>query len=210
MIYHRKKNMKFQKLELFPTSLVRVDVSDSITNEDHEDMMNYTDELIDRGEVQPCPPAPLYQTNPIVFRDDSDAAFLKLRSTFLDACGVYLSCVPDFTPNQQALEPAGTGAWVYKGWSDLNETQTNPWHHHNPAFLSGVYYLKVPGDHESGGTEFHDPRIAEGHSTRHQAVNPIEKTWLIFPGWLPHKTNYAESNNPRYVVAANLYVRVRY
>lgn len=182
-----------------------------MTSDDHHLMMKHTDELIDKGQVQPCPPAPLYQTNPIVFRDDTTEEFLKLRETFVHACSVYLQSVPDFSPNQRAVQPASTGAWVYKGWKDLNETQTNPWHNHNPAFLSGVYYLKVPhSDTSTGGTEFHDPRFPEAQGTRHQQVAPLEKTWIIFPGWLSHKTNYADSNDPRYVVAANLYVTVRY
>lgn len=203
--------MKFQKHDIFPTSIVKVDVSDKLSDQDHQNMMKQTDLMIENGQIQPCPPAPLYQTNATVFNDDSSESFLKLRQTFIDACGCYLSSVSDFCPNQNALEPTGTGAWVYKGWKNLNETQSNPWHNHNPAFLSGVYYLKVPGDLNSGGTEFHDPKHPQSHNTRNIQIAPTEKSWIIFPGWLMHKTNYVEtSEDTRYVVAANLFVRVRY
>jgi hypothetical protein len=202
--------MKIQNIELFPTHLLRVDVSDFISDEDRTQMMMVVDELIDAGQIQPCPPAPLYQTNPILFRDDSHEVFRKLRESFINACFLYVQNVNDFSPNQSAIEPAGVGAWAYKGWKELNSSQENPWHNHNPSYLSGVYYLKVPGDGTKGGTEFHDPRTVHSQGTRHQEVLPIENSWTIFPGWLYHKTSFIDSSDSRYVIAANLYVRVVY
>jgi hypothetical protein len=79
--------------------------------------------------------------------------------------------------------------------------ESNPWHHHNPAFLSGVYYLKIPGDGTVGGTEFHDPRTAPALGTRNQSVEPVENSWVIFPGWLQHRSNYVDTEEPRYVIA---------
>jgi len=69
--------------------------------------------------------------------------------------------------------------------------------------------LKVPGNEPSYGTEFHDPRTAEAHGTRFQSIAAQEFTWIIFPGWLSHKSIQADSDEPRYVIAANMYVKVR-
>ena len=66
----------------------------------------------------------------------------------------------------------------------------------------------VPGDGTTGGTEFHDPRTAPAHGTRMQEILPIENTWIIFPGWLSHKSVQLPLEEPRYVVAANLYVKI--
>ena len=115
----------------------------------------------------------------------------------------------EFCQNQDALEFTGSGAWVYKGWKELNSAEGNPWHDHNPSFLSGVYYLHDPGDGTTGGTEFHDPRTAPAHGTRMQEVLPIENTWIIFPGWLGHKSCQLPLEEPRYVVSGNLYVKIK-
>ena len=119
-----------------------------------------------------------------------------------------MKATPDFTGQQNNLAFTHSGAWCYKGWRSLNNNQSNPWHHHNPAFLSGVYYLKVPGDGSSGGTEFHDPRTAPALGTRFQSIAPQEYTWAIFPGWLSHKSNFVDTDEARYVIAANMYVKV--
>ena len=69
--------------------------------------------------------------------------------------------------------------------------------------------MKVPGNEAAYGTEFHDPRTAEAHGTRFQSVPAEEFTWIIFPGWLAHKSIQADSEEPRYVIAANMYVRIK-
>jgi hypothetical protein len=118
--------------------------------------------------------------------------------------------VDEFCQNQHRLDFTGSGAWAYKGWESLNKGEDNPWHDHNPAFLSGVYYLHDPGDGTSGGTEFHDPRTPPAHGTRMQEIMPIENTWIIFPGWLSHRSRQLPLEEPRYVVSGNLYVKVGY
>lgn len=195
--------------ELFPTRVVRTDTSGLITKEDQEMMMRSVDQLIEMGQYTDNELTPKYQTKLLLFRDDAPLIWKKLRQTFYEACELYLQAVPSFTFNQDAIELNGAAAWCYKGWKSLNERETNPFHHHNPAFLSGVYYLKVPGDWATGGTEFYDPRTAPAHGTQMQCVAPQEFTWVIFPGWLGHRSNFVNTEEPRYVIAANVYARVR-
>ena len=196
------------KYECFPTNIVRSKCP-SITPQDKKEMVDCTDWMIEQGLYADDENTPKYQTNVLLFRDDAPPIWKKLREEFYNACNTYLQVVEGFCANQQALEFTGSGAWVYKGWESLNKTQSNPWHDHNPAFLSGVYYMHVPGDGKSGGTEFFDPRTAPAHTTRMQEIAPIENTWIIFPGWLGHRSRQLPLEEPRYVVSGNAYARIR-
>ena len=201
-------NVETIKYDLFPTHIVRSKCP-SITPQDKQEMMDCTDWMIENKMYTDNELTPKYQTHVMLFRDDAPAIWLKLREEFYQACQNYLTVMPEFCQNQNALEFTGSGAWVYKGWKELNRAEGNPWHDHNPAFLSGVYYLHDPGDGTTGGTEFHDPRTAPAHGTRMQEVLPIENTWIIFPGWLGHKSVQLPLEEPRYVVSGNLYVKIR-
>tara|TARA_B100000085_G_scaffold50919_1_gene44193 strand:- start:1000 stop:1614 length:615 start_codon:yes stop_codon:yes gene_type:complete len=197
-----------QTYSLFPTNLVRTDFKGFITPQDHQEMMDSVDMLIENGVYTDNDLTPKYQTSVVLFQDNAPPIWQKLKSTFYQACENYLKATPDFTGQQDSLAFTHSGAWCYKGWRSLNNNQSNPWHHHNPAFLSGVYYLKVPGDGSSGGTEFHDPRTAPALGGRFQSIPPQEYTWAIFPGWLSHKSNFVDTDEARYVIAANMYVKV--
>ena len=188
------------KYDLFPSHVVRSKCP-SITPKDKQDMMACTDWMIEQKMYEDNELVPKYQTYVMLFMDEAPAVWLKLREEFYQACRNYLATVDGFVQNQEALEFTGSGAWVYKG-------EYNLWHDHNPSFLSGVYYLHDPGDGTKGGTEFHDPRIAAAYGTRMQEILPIENTWIIFPGWLNHRSVQLGLDEPRYVVAANLYVKV--
>jgi hypothetical protein len=195
------------KYDLFPTHIVRSKCP-SITPQDKQEMMACTDWMIEQKMYTDNELTPKYQTLVMLFRDDAPAVWLKLREEFYQACRNYLNTVDSFCQNQDCLEFTGSGSWVYKGWKSLNKGEANPWHDHNPVFLSGVYYLHDPGDGTTGGTEFHDPRTAPAHGTRMQEILPMENTWIIFPGWLAHRSRQLPLEEPRYVVSGNLYVKV--
>ena len=42
-----------------------------------------------------------------------------------------------------------------------------------------------------------------------QEILPMENTWIIFPGWLAHRSRQLPLEEPRYVVSGNLYVKVK-
>ena len=193
--------------ELFPTHLVRSKCS-SITPQDKQEMIDCTDWMIEQKMYTDNEFTPKYQTWVMLFKDDAPPVWKKLREEFHQACNNYLQAVDNFTKFPEGIEFTGFSAWVYKGWKSLNQGETNPCHDHNPAFLSGVYYLHDPGDGTTGGTEFHDPRVAPAIGTRLQEVLPMENTWIIFPGWLGHRSCQLPLEEPRYVVAANAFVRV--
>jgi hypothetical protein len=200
--------VEIMKYDLFPTHIVKSKCP-SITPEDKKEMMACADWMIDQGMYTDNDLTPKYQTWVMLFRDDAPPIWRKLREEFYNACANYLRTVDNFCANQDAIEFTGSGGWVYKGWKSIDQKETNPWHDHNPTFLAGVYYLHDPGDGTTGGTEFCDPRKAEAHGTRMMEIMPIENTWIIFPGWLAHRSVQLPLEEPRYVVSGNLFVKVR-
>ena len=200
--------VEIMKYDLFPTHIVRSKCP-SITPEDKKEMMACADWMIDQGMYTDNDLTPKYQTWVMLFRDDAPPIWRKLREEFYNACANYLRTVDNFCANQDAIEFTGSGGWVYKGWKSIDQKETNPWHDHNPTFLAGVYYLHDPGDGTTGGTEFCDPRKAEAHGTRMMEIMPIENTWIIFPGWLAHRSVQLPLDEPRYVVSGNLFAKVR-
>ena len=203
--------IKTLNYEVFPTNIMRYSCENIINSYDKTDMINCADWMYDNKMWTDNELTPKYQTYTVLFANNSPPVWHKLRATFFQACHKYLEANPYFVQDVIHVKFTSSNAWCYKGWKSLNTAESNPWHDHNPAFLSGVYYLHDPGDGTSGGTEFFDPRKSEAHSKRMQQVEPMENTWIIFPGWLNHRTWEIEGENaeePRYVIAANAFVGV--
>ena len=195
MYYMEEQKIQYQEHNIFPTSIVsiRCDFSDS----DRQKMMDSIDTLIENKLYHDDNLTPKYQTYLTLFEDDE---WSGLKKSFYTACEAYLN-VSKYA-NINTIKFIGADAWGYKSWKDVNGI--NPWHEHSPAYLSGVYYLKVPGHPLEGGTEFHDPVMT---LKRRFVVHPQINSWCIFPGWLSHRSCQVDLNEPRYVVAANMYVR---
>jgi len=88
-------------------------------------------------------------------------------------------------------------------------------HTHAGADISSAYYCKVPKDLKTNeGNFIHvDPRSSaqwdrnfQTNST--QEISIQEGYGIIFPGWLTHKSQYSDTEEPRYVIAADSYVGV--
>lgn len=201
--------MKYRNHKIFPTTIFEVDVSDEIGKEDQFFMIEYIDKMIENGEycTSEYRSTPLYQTYSSLFNSDCSEVWSKLRETFLNACGLYLENVENFIPLQEETIIIDCNAWGYKSWKSLNKTQCNPWHTHSPSIISGVFYLKIPKCDNGylSGTEMSDVRYPECASTRNYVPMCREFTWSIFPGWLPHRSLRSDTEDPRYVVAANAY-----
>jgi hypothetical protein len=189
----------------FPTSIIQFDYSDSFTKDDQKIMTDYIDNEIVQGRYEDTPYHPKYQTKGNLFKSDSENIWKKLELTFIESCRFYLDNIENFSNNQNSLQVSYVNAWAYKNWKSLNATTINPWHNHNPAFLSGIFYLKIPGDQTYGGTEFGDPRLPDCHGCINFMSVPMEFTWSIFPAWLRHRTVHIDSEECRYVIASNLY-----
>lgn len=206
-------NYRFQIENIFPTSVVRFDASTMITEEDVGIMKQEIDSIIeDKTHMQLDELTPQHQSFPILFNPKfvkNVAVWEKLNYTFYMACQTYLDNVEHFVNNQKALSFLSFRAWFYKSSKDnisYQSTPTNPTHNHHPSFLSGVFYLDVPSDAEGGGTILCDTRQLT--STRDVLLDSMRLSWIIFPGWMNHRTGPFSGSTPRYVIAADSYVGV--
>ena len=92
-------------------------------------------------------------------------------------------------------------------WANVNKVgHQHPQHVHANSFLSGVLYLQLPNG--SGKTYFVDPRPATKVLSFEFEKNPNEwlssNNWgpppevgklIIFPSWLPHGVDFAQTNS---------------
>lgn len=202
-----ESNIRYSRSDLFPTPIIKVDLSKDFTLQDQQEMIDDIDHLIDTGMYENTGHHPLYQTKIVLFNEDRPKIWTKLKYSFHNACHFYLQQVPQFcTHNLDSLIPTDSNAWAFKSWASLNKTQNNnPIHAHSPAFLSGIFYLKIPTNVKEG-TEFFDPRDWAHSTPASYVTDPTLFSWIIFPGWLPHRSCLVDSEEPRYVIAANIYV----
>jgi hypothetical protein len=204
--------IRYQRFQLFPTTAIKFDVSDVIT-QDHKSMMIQDIDDMEKNNLylQLDETTPRLQSLPVMFTIPyiSKECWQILQQTFMDCCYQYLQIVENFSNNQAQLVCTGSRAWFYKSNDTMNQNPRNPKHHHSPSFLSGVFYLEVPGDGISGGTEMCDPRGPAERSTQGVEILPTNLSWLIFPGWMEHVAGRQNTRESRYVIAADCYVKVK-
>jgi len=203
-----QKTVRYMRSDLFPISMFKIDCSEEFTLEDQNQMIKDIDHLIDVGMYEKTGEHPLYQTKIILFNEDRPEVWKRLKQSFYNACFFYMNQLGEgfCKTNPINLNPVDSNAWAFKSWKSLNEKQNNnPIHSHYPAFLSGIFYLKVPTG-TTQGTEFFDPRDWSQSTPVSYIMEPDLFSWIIFPGWLPHKSCLVDSEDPRYVIAANLFV----
>lgn len=192
---------------------MRFDVSHQFQQQQYLDMIKDIDDMIVNTQyLQIDARTPQYQSMPVLFNDQcvSGDHWRQLAQSFSDCCYLYTQAVTDYVNNQNSLELTGQRAWFYKGYGSINQSNSNPWHNHMPAFLSGVFYLRIPTGYEhEGGTLFQDFRAAHCLQQRDCHLPPMEHSWIIFPSWMQHRSGQCDTEDPRYVIAADCYVRVR-
>lgn len=104
-------------------------------------------------------------------------------------------------------------------WATLTTTDGHCVEHLHPrAFMSGVYYLRVPTN--SGNIIFKDPRPAAEWEDNGLIYNKVASTsyipvqegmLLLFPGWLRHRTELNKSKEQRVSISFNIHqINVRY
>jgi hypothetical protein len=204
---------QFQIHKLFPTTAIKFDVSDVITQDHKSNMIRDIDDMEQNNlYLQLDDGTPRLQSLPVLFHPNypyADREYWKcLQETFVHCCYQYLQTVENFCNNQGQLEYTGCRAWFYKNNSQISAPQKNPPHNHFPSFLTGVFYLEIPGDGTTGGTELCDPRGPAERATRMVEIMPTPLSWLIFPGWMEHVSGRQNTRESRYVIAADCYVKV--
>ena len=204
----------YKTFELFPTTAMKFDVSKKISDDDKSVMIQDIDEMERNNlHLQINELTPRLQSLPVLFHQDypyvNKKSWATLQATFVECCYQYLHSVENFYKDPNDIQYTGSRAWFFKHNNDIGEKYKIPAHNHHPSFLSGVFYLHVPGDGRQGGTELCDPRGSAQRATRMVEILPSPLAWLIFPGWLDHVSGRTSTTDSRYVVAADCYVKVR-
>ena len=92
-------------------------------------------------------------------------------------------------------------------WFILNKLNNyNVMHTHSRAWLSGVYYVKLPKE-QKNYIHFEDPITIRKYYniTPTQYVKEVQENMIIlFPGWLPHKVPENTVDEERIVISFNL------
>jgi len=139
--------------------------------------------------------SPPYQTDKNVFGFNGPE-WNNLKMSFIWSAFAFM---------QQERQIKTIKSWAYKTNLKTQEDRDNYWHQHirdDNIVLSGVYYVKMPesANLETSGTEL-------AHTTPEGTTEYIparEGHWLIFPGKTWHRPGILESNDWRYVVAADM------
>ena len=144
--------------------------------------------------------SPKFQTKENIFARP-ESVWLKYRMSFLFSVFMYLG---------REVKVNNMMAWSFMTNLESAEDRDNLWHHHwhpthaNAKMLSGVLYLHIPDDvkdYDYCGTEM-APNGAEQDGKFF--VRPAEYTWLIYPSDQWHRPGIVQSNQYRFILAADI------
>ena len=165
-----------------------------ISDDSRKRMVTDIDKMIDNGQYWKN--SPPYQTDVNVFGIPT-TDWINLKMSFIWSAFAYM---------QQERQIKTVKSWAYKTNLDTQENRDIYWHQHtreNNLVLSGVYYLQMPeGTNLSmSGTEFAPNGVEAGNYIQESAK---VGEWIIFPGKTWHRPGVLESNDWRYIVAADM------
>jgi len=176
----------------------KFDFSSIITPRDNQEAIGIVKNIIAEGNY--FTNSPKFQTNENIFKRP-EPVWLKYRMSFLMSVFMYLG---------REVKVNNMMAWSFMTNLEGAEDRENLWHHHwhpthNTAkMLSGVLYLHIPDDvkdYDYCGTEM-APNGPNGEGK--VFVTPSEYTWLIYPSDQWHRPGIVQSNQYRFILAADI------
>ena len=144
--------------------------------------------------------SPKFQTKENIFRRP-EPVWLKYRMSFLMSLFMYLG---------HEVKVSEMMAWSFmtnlQGAEDREKLWHNHWHPSQPGnrIFSGIYYLHIPDDvkdRDYCGTEI-APNGAEKDGK--YFIKPTSGHWIIYPGETWHRPGIVQSNQYRFVLAADI------
>ena len=176
----------------------KFDFSSLISKEDNTTAVGIIKNIIADGNY--FTNSPKYQTKENIFARQ-EAVWLKYRMSFLFSVFMYLG---------REVRVANTMAWSFmtnlQGAEDREKLWHNHWHPSTPnaKMMSGIFYLHIPNDVQDldyCGTEM-APNGAG--SDGKFFVRPTIGSWLIYPSDQWHRPGIVQSNNYRFILAADV------
>jgi hypothetical protein len=176
----------------------KFDFSSVISHQDNDTAVGIIRNIIADGDY--FTNSPKYQTKENIF-GRPEAVWLKYRMSFLFSVFMYLG---------REVKVSNMMAWSFMTNLESAEDREKLWHHHwhpstpDAKMLSGVFYLHIPNDvkdRDYCGTEM----APTGPSNEDKFfVRPTDFSWLIYPSNQWHRPGIVQSNNYRFVLAADI------
>jgi len=176
----------------------KFDFSSVISATDNNSACTIIKQIIDSGNYYTN--SPRFQTKENIF-NRLESVWLKYRMSFLFSIFMYVG---------KEVKVFNMQAWSFMTNLEGAEDRKNLWHHHwhpkhpNSKMLSGIWYLHIPDDVtdlNTCGTEM-APQGPENSNTFF--VTPTEYNWLIYPSHEWHRPGIVQSNQYRFVLAADV------
>jgi hypothetical protein len=174
----------------------KFDFSSTISKEDNTEAIGIIQNIIAGGNY--FTNSPKYQTKENIF-SRQEAVWLKYRMSFLFSVFMYLG---------KEVKVSNMMAWSFMTNLSTAEDRNRYWHHHqhkaDKNMLSGIMYLHIPADVKDMdycGTEM-APNGPEGDGKFF--IKPSFNSWLIYPSKEWHRPGIVQSNEYRFVLAADI------
>ena len=174
------------------------DFSSLITVQDDAQACDVVKQIVAQGNY--FTNSPKFQTKENIFARP-EPVWLKYRMSFMFSVFMYLG---------REVKVSEMMAWSFMTNLQGAENRDNLWHHHwhpknpNNKMFSGVYYLHIPSDVKDldyCGTEI-APNGAEQDGK--YFIKPAQGHWIIYPSNTWHRPGIVQSNQYRFVLAADI------
>ena len=172
--------------------------SSLITDSDNNQLKEIAQGIIASGDY--FTNSPKYQTKQNLFFR-SEPVFLKMRQSFIYSCFMFLG---------REVRIKNIMSWVFMTSAKDAEDRNNLWHNHHVSdnngatdTVSGIWYVHIPktSTPDLTGTEF-----AMDYPNFNDTffLKPNNLTWNVYPSKLWHRPGITDSNEYRFVFAADM------
>jgi len=175
------------------------DWSSLITQQDMEQLKLVVSSIIDSGNY--FTNSPKYQTKENLFARQ-EQVFLKMRQSFIYSVFQFLG---------GEVKIKNMMSWCFMTSQNEVEDRENLWHTHHLGdnsgttdSISGVWYVDIPKtitNQETAGTEF---CMDWPNKTDTFYLRPKDLTWVIYPSKIWHRPGVIDSDEFRFVFAADM------
>jgi hypothetical protein len=169
-----------------------------IKEEDNKSLIDVTSKIIESGNY--FQNSPKFQTKENLFARP-EPVFLKMRQSFIYSCFMFLG---------REVRIKNIMSWVFMTSLKDSEPRDTLWHNHHVSdndgstdTLSGIWYVHIPktSNPDLTGTEF---CMDWPHKNDCFFLKPNSLTWNVYPSKLWHRPGITDSNEYRFVFAADM------
>ena len=173
--------------------------SSLINNDDNSQIMTTVKSIVDSGNY--FTNSPKFQTKENLFVRQ-EPVFFKMRQSFIYSCFQYLG---------GEVRIKNIMAWCFMSSQLEIENRDDTWHNHHVSdndgttnTVSGIWYVHIPKNitnQDTAGTEF-SLNNAPFNDTFY--LRPNNLTWNVYPSKLWHRPGIIDTNDYRFVFAADM------